>query len=195
MTPLSGLQLQPINTNHKITFDCGDGDLNDFFCNEAIGCQKELIAKTYQCTMGSDVIAMFSVSNDTLSLTNRAKNRAYPRSKRFSYYPAVKIARLGVASPNRGVGIGTKVMNFLKIFFLVRNKTGCRYITVDAYNKERTLNFYLKNGFDYYTKEDEKSDTRTMFLDLLPYTTTIQEDASSKRKIAEAIRSIMDASE
>ena len=38
------------------------------------------------------------------------------------------------------------------------NKTGCRFIVVDAYNKENVLHFYGKNGFKflYFTEDLEK---------------------------------------
>lgn len=58
------------------------------------------------------------------------------------------------------------------------NKTGYRFIVVDAYNNERTIKFYKKNGFKllYITEleereflelnEDEPLETRFMFFDL-----------------------------
>ena len=30
-------------------------------------------------------------------------------------------------------------------------KTGCRFIVVDAYNKENVLHFYEKNGFKFFS--------------------------------------------
>ncbi|MDO5130582.1 MAG: hypothetical protein Q4D64_11765 [Prevotellaceae bacterium] len=68
-------------------------------------------------------------------------------------------------------------MPLTKIVF--SNKTGCRYLIVDAYNSEIPLAFYKKNGFDFIfsTEEQEKdyrkivSDeplrTRLMFFDLI----------------------------
>ena len=71
-------------------------------------------------------------------------------------------------------------MDFIKAWFVDPfNKTGCRYLIVDAYNTEVPLAFYLKNGFDFVfsTEEQEKeyrciiSDrklkTRLMFFDLI----------------------------
>ena len=47
-------------------------------------------------------------------------------------------------------------MPLTKIVF--SNKTGCRYLIVDAYNSEIPLAFYKKNGFDFIfsTEEQEK---------------------------------------
>lgn len=76
--------------------------------------------------------------------------------------------------------IGQQVINYLKSWFVEEdNKTGCRFMVVDAYNNDRTLNFYIRNGFKFlYSNEEqerielqidqnEKLLTRHMFLDLL----------------------------
>lgn len=96
-------------------------------------------------------------------------------------YPAVLIGRLGVASEYRGKGlnIGSQILDFIKGWFRSSdNKTGCRFIVVDAYNNEETLHFYIKNGFKplYKTEEEERAflelnpeeilETRFMFFDL-----------------------------
>jgi hypothetical protein len=53
----------------------------------------------------------------------------------------VKIGRFGVNKKLHRSGIGTQQMKFIKHLFTLENKTGCRYITVDAYNKSEILNF------------------------------------------------------
>ena len=71
-------------------------------------------------------------------------------------------------------------MNFIKSWFVdTSNKTGCRYLIVDAYNSDIPLAFYKKNGFDYiFSTEEQEMDyrkkisneslkTRLKFFDLL----------------------------
>ena len=48
--------------------------------------------------------------------------------------------------------------------FMVR-KTGCRFLTVDAYRTAEP--FYQKNGFLYLSSEDTGKATRLMFYDLI----------------------------
>ena len=79
----------------------------------------------------------------------------------FIRYPAVLIGRLGVAKNFQGTndGIGSQAIDYIISWFLLPdNKTGCRFIVVDAYNKENVLRFYEKNGFKflYSTEELEK---------------------------------------
>jgi len=97
-------------------------------------------------------------------------------------YPAVLIGRLGVnvKFQHNGEHIGTDLMDFIKFWFTEPdNKTGCRYLVVDAYNMEIPIKFYQKNGFKqlFCTEEQEKEYrnisangtllTRLMFFDLI----------------------------
>lgn len=61
-------------------------------------------------------------------------------------------------------------MDYLKIWFTQGNKTGCRFLLVDAYNQKKTLDFYAKNGFKFLVSKDEKDKTRIMYFDLIQFT-------------------------
>lgn len=52
-------------------------------------------------------------------------------------------------------------MTFIKDWFRHEdNKTGCRFIVVDAYNEERVLKYYDKNGFlPLYSYNPSNSET------------------------------------
>ena len=103
----------------KDSFDCGDGDLNDFF-------------------------------------------------------------NLGVNLKYKSMGVGSQILDFIKAWFVSdKNKTGCRFIIVDAYNNEKSYNFYIKNGFSFLFKDEnaekiynninekELLKTRLMYFDLI----------------------------
>jgi GNAT superfamily N-acetyltransferase len=154
-------------------FDCGDNDLNDFLLNDAASYQRELLSVTYllEDLANNKTIAFFSVLNDKITINDVDSNNLWnrfrkklPQRKRFASYPAVKIGRLGVSADYKGQGYGTTILDYIKIFFLTNNKTGCKYLTVDAYRQ--SLSFYEKNGFDYLTEKDKEKDTRLMYFDL-----------------------------
>jgi len=44
------------------------------------------------------------------------------------------------------------------------NRTGCRFITVDAYHD--AVGFYQKSGFDFISEKDQNDATRSMYYDL-----------------------------
>ena len=65
----------------------------------------------------------------------------------------------------KGQRSGSILLDFLKRYFMSDNKTGCRFITVDAYRTAEP--FYQKNGFLYLSSADEEKPTRLMFYDLI----------------------------
>lgn len=154
-------------------FDCGNADLNDFFANDAVNYDCELLGKSYCFTLDDDkseIVAAFTVANDsikTLILPNSRKKKvisSIPREKLMRSYPAVMIGRLGVSEryrrlPNESSSVGDQLMDFIKSWFIDdRNKTGCRFIVVDSYNSSTPLNYYRRNGFKemFSTEEQEK---------------------------------------
>ena len=86
----------------------------------------------------------------------------------------------GASSEFRSKHIGSDVLDFIKIWFIEPlNKTGCRFVIVDAYNTPKTMAFYEQNGFItvFSTEQQEKDyrhitsetslNTRLMFYDLM----------------------------
>jgi GNAT superfamily N-acetyltransferase len=149
------------------SFSCGDKDLDDFFINDARLYASQLLGKTYYFATiekKSSVVAAFTVANDSIkaaliskTLRNRVQ-RNIPNSKRTRNYPAILIARLGVSERYRGLHIGSQVIDYIKAWFTEEeNKSGCRFVVVDAYNKAETILFYQLNGFHLlYDTEDEE---------------------------------------
>ena len=159
-------------------FSCKDKDLDEFFAKDALYYDSELLGKTYawiDISNPMNIMAMVTLANDSVKakfLANSARNRIQRgiiNAKRGMNYPAVLIGRLGVSSDYQGKGfnVGSQILDYIKGWFRSDdNKTGCRFIVVDAYNNEKTLHFYKKNGFKpLYRSEQEERD----FLELNPY--------------------------
>ena len=162
-------------------FCCGDRDLDDFFTNDCFAYAKELLGKT------TTVVCAFTLANAGIRVSDlpnarRKKVEAnIPHVKSLKDYPAVLIARLGVSKDFRSKHIGSDVLRYIKYWFLdPYNKTGCRYVLVDAYNSASTIRFYESNGFAtvFSSEEQEKEyrhiaeerplNTRLMYFDLMP---------------------------
>ena len=156
------------------SFNCGDDDLNDFLLNKAIPYRKALLAVTYvfENIESKEVIGYFSLANDRVSLNdfenktefNRFRRSRFVNEKRIKSYPAVKICRLGIKKNYHGKGIGSILLYFIKSYFLEDNKTGCRFITVDAYND--AIPFYQNNDFQHLRMEETDTITRLLYYDL-----------------------------
>ncbi|MEY8721758.1 GNAT family N-acetyltransferase [Bacteroides stercorirosoris] len=165
------------------SFNCGDTDLNDFILNESHHYRKALLAVSYVVENKQDnhrASAYFSLANDKVSLNdfesktefNRFRKHRFVNEKRLKSYPATKICRLGVDISARGIHVGSFLLDFIKSYFVIDNKTGCRFLTVDAY--AGAVPFYLKNGFIPLNDEDADADTRLLYFDLA----TIADDES-----------------
>ena len=170
-------------------FDCGDPDLNEFLVEDSKNFLSQLLAVTYLYEYGDETICFFCVSNDKISHDEKIQNSkeiqpdekafsnkewedfrsVFPEGKKLRGYPAVKIGRLGVCKKFRRTGIGTDLLDTIKMSFLTNNKTGCRFISVDAYNNAETIPFYEKNGFEFLAKTDAQLKTRLMYFDLMHF--------------------------
>ncbi len=190
----SNCSMYHLSTREELsTFSCGDKDLDDFFHQEALLYDEQLLGKTYFFSTSIDgidkIICVVTLANDSIKaalIPNASRNkiqRKIPNSKRTRSYPAVLI-RLGVASEFQGTdyGIGSQVIDYIASWFIhPENKTGCRFMVVDAYNNPGVLHFYEKNGFKFlYSTEDlekeanhipteETLSSRMMYLDLISY--------------------------
>ena len=180
--------LKLLPQNPITNFDCGDGDLNDFFNNEALLFQSELLGQTYyHCLKETKrIVCAFSLSADSLKTVllpgSRIKKikELIPREKALQSYPAYLIGRLGVSVEFAGQGIGSQLLEYIKYYCNFQFSNHVRFLVVDAYNNEPVLAFYQKNEFRFvFSSEQQEKDslkktmaeneilrTRQMFYDM-----------------------------
>ena len=170
----TNLNIRRLREDDNISeFDCDDVDLNDFILRESSLYRKTLLAVSYVVVAKdnpSDILGFFSMANDKVALGvfadktefNRfRKKQGFPQSKRLKSYPAVKICRLAISNDYKGLNLGTFLLDFIKTYFVVDNKSGCRFLTVDAYLP--AIPFYEKNGFQKLGQNND-GDPHTRFL-------------------------------
>lgn len=159
------------------TFSCGDEDLDDFILNESAAYTKAMISATHVVINKhtDQIVAYFSLANDKLSVNefnsnsefNRFRKKRFQHEKMLKSYPAVKLCRLGIATSEKGKGLGSLLLNMLFAMFCSQKNSGCRFVTVDAY--KTAVPFYEKNGFDLMTKKESRSDTLPLYFDLASF--------------------------
>lgn len=172
---------------HSKSFKCGDKDLDDFFTEDAFLQSEELLCKNYCFSLVDDptqLVAVFTLSNDSIKKIPGSRKKKVekniPREKIYSSYPAVMIGRLGISQDFQSKHLGSEVLSFIKAWFVdPLNKTGCRFLLVDSYNKDRNLKFYQNNEFKFLfsTEEQEREfrglgpdkplNSRLMYFDLI----------------------------
>ena len=146
--------------------DDDDRDLDNFIRDDAERHLHDKMAVTYgvffpEAALSKYPLAFFTLQNDALKI----ESRGYP----YKTPPAVKIGRFGVSADFQSQGIGTDIITMIKDLMCSDNRTGCRYITVDAYNRPRVLRFYQKNGFAFLKTPNHQRRQELMYFDLLSH--------------------------
>ena len=137
--------LKIVKTNLKqlesIDFDCGDDDLNEFLLKDSVENIKNNLCTIFLCIYGEIVVGFFSLSADSIKINEELKIQ-YPQ------YPAIKIGRLAVSNEFQDQHIGSLMIDWVVGFCRnLRNEIGIRFVSVDAYNNTKTINFYNRNQF------------------------------------------------
>ena len=98
-------------------FDWGDADadLNEYFSTDIIQSDSQLLRSTFGRII-----------------------KSLQRRKRYSSMPVVNIGRLA-KNIYQGQGVDREILNFLKCWFTDGNKTGCKFILLDAFNNKRAI--------------------------------------------------------
>ena len=178
-------------------FSCGESDLDEFFAKDCLINQSRLLGKTYLFCLKeqpSTIVTAFSLSNDSIRLTNRITDEYKEQflddtnlhDKSLKRFPAVLIGRLGTNKDFAGQGYGTAIMDFIKVLFRTNNRTGCRFLIVDALNRPETLYYYEKNDFRYLI-DDERLEAKYMGIGVgrLPLNTRLMYFDLLKIKVTE----------
>jgi GNAT superfamily N-acetyltransferase len=153
------------------SFDCGDPDLNEYFHKDAAFYKDELLTQSYcliRSTRPKIVLALLDLCNDSVHVDQYKKEVDLNQDKQKKHLPAVKLTRFGVHREYHRNHIGTYALNLVKKFFITNNRTGCRFLIVDAYKNPDVIKFYEKNEFKQFpiNKKDLEKPTRAMFYDL-----------------------------
>lgn len=128
-------------------FECGDDDLRDFLVDDALRLQAQNVVRTYLALRGSDEIAGYvALMADSIVLQTREKKKLALGSQDHPVVPALKVARIAVATTWQGRGLGHLLMRFsAAMAFEIAERAGCRLLTLDAY--PNAVQFYEKLGF------------------------------------------------
>ena len=146
-------------------FTCKDENITEFFTQDYADYAYQLLGKSY-CFVKpetSEIVCAFTVANssvkvDSLPSNLRNKlNRKIPNAKRRPQYPAVLVGQLAVSDLFSGHHVGDELLDFIKSWFIdPLNKTGCRYVIVDAVNHQKVFEYYQRNGFKFLFSSDEE---------------------------------------
>jgi GNAT superfamily N-acetyltransferase len=153
--------------------DAEDRDLEDFLANDAYQHFVDRIAVTYVLTFTGGApqfpLGFATLANDAIVI---GRDNPLPEVIGYPYnaFPAVKIGRFGIALPLQKHGLGGLFLAMLKKLMCEENRTGCRFITVDAWRDRKArvdvTPFYKKHGFALLPCREKTSHYVPMYFDL-----------------------------
>ena len=150
--------------------------IDTFFHEDYADYENQLLGKTFAYFLKADsnkLVAAFTIANSALVLdflqsSRKNKiNKGVPRVKQRRQYPALLIAQIAVFEEFAEYRIGDELVKRIKEYALfLNNSTACRYLIVEAVNKEKVISFYERNGFNLlYSSEQEEQDKMKRKLD------------------------------
>ena len=136
---------------------------------------KQKLGVTYLIEDANETIAYCTILNDKIerssiasSFWNKFNKKNIVNEKRRKSYPAIKIGCLATNEKYQGQGFARILVNFIKNHLLSDEQfSGCRFITVDAYNDRAVIDSYLRMGFSFIQDTDKDDVTRCMYLDIM----------------------------
>lgn len=142
------LRIEPLSRSHdRKRFDCGQTDLNQYLCSTARQHGEKGIARTFVIVspdapgaiLGFFTLAACGVLVEKLP---RSYAKTFP-----SRIPAIKLARLAVATDRQGCGLGQRMMlNAMKRVLRVDRELGIASFFVDA-KDDAAASYYRRFGF------------------------------------------------
>lgn len=169
-------KLVRLTSDHIIKpFSCGEEKLEAFLFNNAKKYQENLLSVTNILETSNKTIAYYSVSNDLLRIDPNVSRDFKSILKKsidsplvydilsWNSFPAVKLDLFAVDEEFQCAGIGSELMKFIIYNFINNNKTGCLFITAEAINNDRTISFYQKNKFQFFSESDSHAESRSMY--------------------------------
>jgi len=169
----SGYSIRSLSEANVANFHCAP-NLLAFFRNDAADTEAELIAKTYFLYHSDEKepLVGFCISNSAVRAHSDV-DMTLPHNVRHNAYPAVLIGKFATHMNFSGKNFGRRVIEFLKLWFVTQNKTGCRYLIADSVPD--ATGFYEKCGFERFPVQ-RSPDTVLMFFDLKIYEIALRKE-------------------
>ena len=170
--PYKELRIEKLDERHLGLlgkFETDVKDLKDFLVEDAYNNQQLGISTTYLWFYNptNELVAYVTVLTDAIRVHGTQLGKMFvDMGVQYKTLPALKIGRMCVHEKYCGRGIGTYIIQYvMHILLEINEKSGCRFIVLDAKTDTGAHRFYTKSGFQVL-KQREKG-TIPMFYDMI----------------------------
>lgn len=165
------ITIEKLYDKHDLSkFKSYEKELVNFLIEDALNNQKQKLSVTFLWFYEKNLVGYVTLLNDKINLEGNLKEFFREKDIHYKSLPALKIGRLCVHDDFVRKGVGRLMVLFAiqQANEISENKSGCRFITLDAKRNEKreldSIHFYKKLGFKML-KERVKG-TTPMYLDL-----------------------------
>ncbi|MDO8428667.1 MAG: GNAT family N-acetyltransferase [Candidatus Diapherotrites archaeon] len=171
-----------LHLKHVIHFESFDSDLTAFLQEDAWRNQKRNISVTHLWFYKEQLVGYITLLADALNLSAELQQKFQKQGIKYKSLPAIKIARLCVASRFIRKGIGTHMIDFtIQLVLKLNEHIGCRFITVDAKTSEDSKKdpviFYKKFGFQ--VMKSNRTNSIPMYIDCEKFIVELRQMSSN----------------
>jgi predicted GNAT family N-acyltransferase len=161
---IKDIKIEIINDDHNINhFISYENELVNFLVEDALKNQGQRLSVTFLWFYENELVSYLTLLNDRINLEEDLKQFFKEKDVHYNSLPALKIGRICVDDKFLRKGLGKLMIEFaIRIAYEIsKDKSGCRFITLDA--KQDSRAFYKKLNFEILK---ERNQTMAMYLDL-----------------------------
>ncbi len=155
------------------SFSCDEKDVNDFFHNNSVFNNKNLLSKVYilENLTTKEIIGYFALGTYRLQLGSQEKYG-------IENIPAILLGRIGIDSAYQGQDLGKKylIKYAVGICSEVLQYIGCRLLIDEVKKGDKIFDYFIKNGFIF---EKPHKSMMILSLDLLEIRNTLKKQSST----------------
>lgn len=183
---INSLSIRPLTDVSELRdFHCGIQAMDDFIHSGLEESMKNHYCNTYSVHYGTELVAMFALSFDSLELDSDSieemsegltvnkpeMSKGYVETFLSKHhYPALEIAYLAVEEKYRRQGMGKSIVNAIADMAQKQNMAGCMFLTVEAYIEKEysAVPFYYSCRFEPCEFKKPNKETLRMFRAIFP---------------------------
>lgn len=167
-TVLKELEIEPLTEAWPLSnFDCGDEELNQYLREDALDHQRKLLGQTSLFIFRAQIVGFYTLCCATIKLEKPEKHKVGLEKISFKQIPAIKIGQFAVHKEYQRMRVGTEMISCaISGARKYCSRAGCRFVIVDAHNKEEVISFYERNGFTKNESPESNKTTISMRFDL-----------------------------
>lgn len=147
-------------------FTCGNADLDEFIQDQAREYSHRRLGETWLVCSDGQLLAFYTLAPASVNNEDYTGDESAEMERLEDFplpVPALHLARLGVAEPYQGSGIGSELIDYIIIW---AQKQAIPFWMIEVVSKEDSIDFYKRLNFVTSGREENEENHTTMYYPL-----------------------------